>query len=352
MMTTTASRPVYDGSQYGCDYDEYRTIVIRDQGSVAPGQHPYAYAGYVRSQPEMPKPTRLVRDATDNWVQAIIFRLSTRIPSPMHAIQSRRRHINSIWSNRAQLRKLQWKRRSRYTAPLDIELTDRDLLPSQRQRMQDLLPGFCLVGGKETALDLATAQMQPSSNSCHWDVLADGKSTSSCVKISRVRVDEIIRQRAGTLKRNIAVRRSRRERTQVSSTADAMWATSTPKIKRTVFGHNHVLCTHKIQRRFSFEDDGPCMNLSAICEQTEQGVASKPTSMTRVDSGAEQVAEGRSTRFREESDQLPCIARTFSEILGHEPFVPTALLDCDEQSAELCRQPSSPEVYCSPTKEH
>ncbi|XPS73625.1 hypothetical protein M3J09_005768 [Ascochyta lentis] len=287
------SRPIYDGSQYGCGYEEWD----------------------------------LMQDASDHkgHTSETFCRLSTRIPFPVHAVQSRRQHVSFVKSNDAQLCDVKRKGRMSYTTLLDLGFTDRDLLPSQHQRVQDLISISFPANDEETAPGRKTAQVQPCSNPYHWEAPADRKSTSPSVKALCDHPDEMIQQRAGTLKRNTAVRRSRKECTSllVGSTVDVTAA------KPAAFRHDRLLSEHNMRPSFSFEDEELHANLNVTWEQAEQEVVSKATSVTRIDSGIGKITEGRRSRFREELDQRPRIARTFSEILGSEPFVPTALLDCD-----------------------
>lgn len=247
----TTSRPIYDGSEYGSEDDEYYVVAIEDG-------HPA--------------------------------------------------ELNHIPSS--------------YTVTHKLASTDLELLPSQPQRTRDSLLGSLHANG-------TVAQVQPTDNPYHWEVpTGDHNNISTWVKASWVRTNEIVRRRAGNLKRNTAVRWSGKERaTPEASAAVEPAPTASVSIDKASATHrDHVLQQLKIQRSFSFEDHERCECLSIALKQNEEEVMSK-TVITRVDSGVVRGSEGRGTRFYEELDERPRIARTFSEILGSEPFVPTALLD-------------------------
>lgn len=181
--------------------------------------------------------------------------------------------------------------------------TDLDLLPSQRLRMQDM-----------------DARLQPTENPYHWEVPAQGRNSniSSWVKASWTRTNEIIRQQAGTLNRKIAVRRTHKGRMSLNTDGAHYRASH----------HGRVLPNPMTHRSISFGDEGQRKDLSTALEEAhEEGELS--TTIRRVDSGIEPLSGGRSTRFREELEERPRIARAFSEILGSEPFVPTALLEAE-----------------------
>jgi hypothetical protein len=177
--------------------------------------------------------------------------------------------------------------------------TDLDLLPSQRLRMQDI-----------------DARVQPTDNLYHWESAQSRSSNvSAWVKASWTRTNEIIRQRAGTLNRKAAVRRSRND--GQSPKADGI---------NSLASHGRAVMGTTTHRSFSFEHEKRREDLSASVEETDDEDALLDT-ITRVDSGAVPPSAGRTTRCLEELDGRPCIARTFSEILGSETFVPTALIE-------------------------
>lgn len=95
--------------------------------------------------------------------------------------------------------------------------------------------------------------------------------------------------------------------------------------KDNVSDHDQLLPTFKKHRSFIFEDEERRADLSITLEETEDEIEPQLLSMTRVDSGIGKVSGGRSTRIHEEPGEWSCVARTFSEILGSEHFIPTAL---------------------------
>ena len=178
----------------------------------------------------------------------------------------------------------------------DLGYTDRGLSPSQRERL---------------------AVVQPTFNLYHWKAPADERENIiAWVKASCVRSNDIVRQRADTLRRNAAIRWSRN---------DVVSTTSASTTKGKVSGPAPP--TSRARRSFSFEDKERHASLRTIVEKTEDQIESEPSSMTRVDSGISKGSGKRSTRFHEEPEKRPRVACTFPEILGSEPFIPTALLE-------------------------
>lgn len=81
-----------------------------------------------------------------------------------------------------------------------------------------------------------------------------------------------------------------------------------------------------MHRSFSFECEKLQEDSGSILEDIEEEDELSET-ITRVDSGVLPFSTTRNTRFHEELEERPAIARTFSEILGSETFVPMALLE-------------------------
>lgn len=176
---------------------------------------------------------------------------------------------------------------------------DLRLLPSQRLRARD-----------------TDVRVQPTDNPYHWEVPQDHSSNiPTWVKASWRRTNEIVPQRAGTLNRKAAVRRSRNDsnRPNGNGTSDRAPARC-PNAKFT------------LHRSLSFEVEDPQENSKITMEVIEEEDVLTGT-IIRVDSGGLPQSVARTTRFHEELEGRPAIARTFSEILGSEQFVPTALLD-------------------------
>lgn len=177
--------------------------------------------------------------------------------------------------------------------------TDLDLLPSRRLRIQD-----------------TDARVQPTNNPYHWEARTQSRNSniSPFVRASWTRTSKVFRQQAGTLKRKLAVRRSHKR--QASSHAVGANPSTYPE---------RVVPKFTQHRPFSFEDLVQRNNLSTTLEEPEEGGALSST-FTRVDSGVLPLSIGQSTHIREKVEERPRIARTFSEILGNVPSVPTALL--------------------------
>jgi len=81
-----------------------------------------------------------------------------------------------------------------------------------------------------------------------------------------------------------------------------------------------------MHRSFSFKHEKTREDSSTALEDIEEKADLLET-ITRVDSGVLPPSAARSTRFHEELEGRSAIACIFSEILGSETFVPTALLE-------------------------
>jgi hypothetical protein len=179
-------------------------------------------------------------------------------------------------------------------------LTDLRLLPSQSLRAQD-----------------TDVRVQPTDNPYHWEAPQSCNSNiSTWAKASWTRTNEIVRQRAGILNRKAAVRRSRNDGN--SPEADSTNGCA-PRRHSGVKSRTHCC--------FSFGYDEKSQEDSSTTpeEIEEEDILSE--TITRVDSGILPPSAARTTRFHEELEERPVVARTFSEILGNEAFVPTALLE-------------------------
>lgn len=177
----------------------------------------------------------------------------------------------------------------------------------------------------------AHGRVQPTNNPYHWEIRGTGHSNiSTWVKASWSRTNEIVRGGAGayTLKRNSAIRRYVKGHAALDSDARTILAsyTSTAIVQNTVKHSGFPLRKLKLHRRFSFKTEDQCNRLSMSAEECEEEARAVSETATRVDSRAEQHIEGRCTGLREEMDERPRVARTFSEIL-EDPFVPTALME-------------------------
>lgn len=328
----TPSDPTYDGSDDKRGNDETCVVAGQDRASAQPEREVCTHAGCAHTQLELSKCGRSMQDVANDIVKAPVALRPhfSRLPFPTSGVQNRQQYVNSVQMNQFQLSKLQRGYQNKHTLPQASGLTDVQVLPSQRQRRQDLFPGVALANATVLIYNHTDAQVQPTDNPYHWEVPVDAQNNiSSWVKASWIRSNEIVRQQAGTLKRNVALRRSHKKRV-IPKTDDLMNAVSTMLTlpsKRNTLHHNHAASNIQMHRSFSFESQERPKSVSRTWKPAEEEVTSKPSSVTRIDSPVEHVSEGRSTRFREELDEPPCIARTFSEILGSEPFVPTALLD-------------------------
>lgn len=305
----TTSRIIYDGSEFICDSDEDHATVLRDQGPHVPARDVCAYAGDTCARLGPSKPF-----------------------SQIHDYHNHRQHVNLHEPDVIEPGQLQQKHRLSFMAPQEVGLTDRNLLPSQRQQKQSPFPDPSFASAMGKGPDHTFAQVEPSSNPYHWEVPASNQNTISVwAKASWVRTNEIVRQQAGTLKRKTAVRRRRQEPTilPTDSVMDGMSTIQAPTVERNAVFHDSMLYKPELHRSFSFEDEEQRRYASIVWEQAEENTVSKPWSGSRVDSGIVQNAEGRSSQFRKELDNRPGIARTFSEMLGSGSFIPTALLDGD-----------------------
>jgi hypothetical protein len=255
------SHSTYNGSAYGCSNNADRTKMVVDRGSGDLHHYLHVYANRVGA----------------------ILEVSTRMRMIQHAADD----ISKMGQ--------------------DLGPTDRDLLSSQHQHLD---------------------QVQPTDNPYHWETPADEPNNiMAWVKSSWVRSNEIARRQADTLQRNTAVRWSRKEHTlpKVDNALDVVSTMSASTTKGNVSDCDQVLPTFKKHRSFSFEDKEWRANLSITLQETENRIEPQPSSMTSVDSGEDKFSGGRSTRFHGEPGERFCVARTFSEILGSEPFIPTAL---------------------------
>lgn len=161
-------------------------------------------------------------------------------------------------------------------------------------------------------------------NPYHWTVPTQSRNSnvSVWVNASWTRTNEIVRQQAGTLSRSIAIRRPHRGDVR-SKVAGA---------KSCAPHQARAMPEPVLPRSFSFEENGEQRaNLNLTLKEREE----KDT-VTRVDSGVIPSSIGKSTHSSEEPEERPRIARTFSEILGANCFIPTALLEGSKCSGS-CR---------------
>lgn len=183
------------------------------------------------------------------------------------------------------------------------DMIDSDLLSSQQSFVQD-----------------ACARVQPTDNPYHWEApLQDRKSiVLTWVRAPWTHTSVIVRQRVGTLHRRAAVRRHRNSGSHSRPVGASICA---PRPE-----HGAVeLTTH---RSFSFEILKQREDISSTMEETnEEDVTSDIT--TWKGSKVSSPGPERMRHLCEEVDELPRIARTFSEISGGQHFVPTALMEAD-----------------------
>lgn len=301
--TMTASQPTYDGSGYGME--EY---TIAKRGLNRGVQNLYTCVDRMLARLEVQKHARAMQDATDNMlkVHPTLRGVLSHIPGAIDASRSRRQHVGSVELNAARWRELQGKRQASYMLPQDVGLNDRDLLSSQRQRTQDLLSGSPPANDLTMTFDRATVGVHPTNNPYCWETPT-----------------ETLRRNTGTLKRNTAFRRSRKVLT--STSIDSVAHVASPSLGVNDAFHHDVLSKPKIDHSCNFEKESlpPASRLSW---QSFEDKMTKSLLVARVDSGVGQSTVGAGMQFSKEVQKRPRIARTFSEILGSEPFVPTALL--------------------------
>jgi hypothetical protein len=282
----------------------------------------YTYAGRLDVQLQVPTHTHSTQDPVNartetpaNW-----YRDSSSISSPVDVVQSYSQHVDLTDPNQAQCTKSRREELDTYLPPLDICFTDHDLLPSQSWQTQYPLPDPLCAYRTEKTMGQVIPRVIPTSNPYHWEDAAE-------VRDKQIRTHEILRQNAGTLKRNTAIRRSRRKTTasSLNHTTDRLSLTYASSVVGNLY--DRILPAIIRQRSLSFESAKRFPALSVTSEQDEEETVTKSFSSTRVDSGiAPDVGETVPQSGDNEEQEEPRIARTFSQILGDEPFVPTALL--------------------------
>lgn len=322
----TISYPTYDRSKLEWDSDEERLVGKGRRRGVLTGEV-YANAGHTRAPLESSKCMRSLHDSANVSTTIITsYGLSSHIPCPTRASQSRGQYFDSIKLNDGESGESWQKYQTSNTVPRQIGLTGCNLRSAQYQQVLDPLS---VDSVKAKALDYTIAQVQPSSNPYDWEVPAeDPNITSPWAKASWARTNEIVRQKAGTLKRNAAVRRSRKTHAIMPSdgVAGPTSAISFLPLERKAFRQIQVIDLPTTYHSFDNENEKQREKLSITWEQVEEDFVLEPLQVLRVESEVVDVPEGRGARSRE-NNEPPHIARTFSEILGGDPFVPTALRD-------------------------
>lgn len=158
--------------------------------------------------------------------------------------------------------------------------------------------------------------MQPTGNPYHCEV-PQSRSGNICtwVKTSRTCTNEIVQQRAGPLNRIAAVLRS---------CHDGKFPNVDGNNGQAPFRRSWTKLT--MHSSFSFE----CAKLQEDSGWTPEDIEEEdklPDIIMRVDCGVLPPSATRTKRSHGEIYERPSVARTFSEILARDTFVPTALLE-------------------------